>query len=147
MPQTVTTAKTETSIIVRRTFPYSPEILWAAWTEPAALKSWFHPGPDLVTPIAEVDLRVDGCYHMEIHSAHVYGEYKVIEPPRKLVFTWYWADFEHMTSLITVEFEPKGTAETEVILTHERFANTEERDSHEGGWYGCFEELNTYLKA
>jgi uncharacterized protein YndB with AHSA1/START domain len=141
-----TEVKTETSVTIRRTFPYSQDKLWLAWTEPAALKRWFHPGPDLVTPTAEVDLRVNGTYHLEIQNAHVHGEYREIERPNKLVFTWYWRDYEHMTTLITVEFVPLGTAETELILTHERFQNTEERDNHEGGWYACFAELERYLE-
>lgn len=145
MTETVTTSKTDTSVVIRRTFPYSQDKLWAAWTEPAALKSWFHPGPDLVTPVAEVDLRENGRYHMEIFGSHVHGEYKEVKPHDKLVFTWYWQDYEHMTTLVTVEFLAQGTAETEVVLTHERFANIEERDSHEGGWYGCLEQLVSYL--
>jgi uncharacterized protein YndB with AHSA1/START domain len=142
-----TAAKTDTSVTIRRTFPYSQEQLWSAWTEPAALKQWFHPGPDLTTPIAEVDLRVNGRYHLKIHNAHVHGEYREVERPNKLVFTWYWRDYEHLTTLVTVEFVAKGTAETEIILTHERFQNIEERDIHEGGWYGCFAELARYFEA
>jgi uncharacterized protein YndB with AHSA1/START domain len=144
--KTETTAKTESSVVVRRTFPYSQDKLWAAWTQPEALKSWFHPGPELETPIAEVDLQVNGRYHMEVHNSHIHGVYKAVEPPHKLVFTWYWQDHEDMTTLVTVEFLAQGTAETEVVLTHERFANTEERDNHEGGWYGCLEELSSYLE-
>lgn len=146
MTQTETTNKTETSVTIRRAFPYSQDKLWAAWTQPAALKSWFHPGPELETPIAEVELQVDGRYHMEIHNSHIHGQYKEIDPPNKLVFTWYWQDYEHMTTLVTVEFLPLGTAETEIVLTHENFANIEERDNHEGGWYGCYAELVRYLK-
>lgn len=142
-----TTTKTETSVTIRRTFPYSQDKLWAAWTEPEAMKKWFHPGPDLVTPEAEVDLRVNGSYHMLIHNAHVHGEYREIVPMSKLVFTWYWRDYEHLTTLVTVEFVPLGTAETELILTHERFQDTDERDNHEGGWYGCFDELERYLEG
>jgi uncharacterized protein YndB with AHSA1/START domain len=142
---TQTATKTETSVTIRRTFPYSQDKLWAAWTEPEALKKWFHPGRDLVTPEAEVDLRVNGSYHMLIHQAHIHGEYREIEPMSKLVFTWYWRDHEHLTTLVTVEFVAVDTAETELILTHERFQNTDERDNHESGWYGCLDQLESYL--
>ena len=142
-----TAVKTDTSVIIRRTLPYTQEQLWYAWTEPAALKQWFHPGPDLKTPIAEVDLRVNGSYHLQIHDSHVYGEYQEVDPPNKLVFTWYWQDHEELTTLITVEFVPVDSAETEIILTHERFQSAEERDNHEWGWYGCIAELERYLEA
>ena len=143
----LTATKNETSVTVRRIFPYSQDKLWAAWTEPEALKKWFHPGPDLMTPEAEVDLRVNGRYHFLIHTSHVQGEYQEVDPPNKLVFTWYWRDFEHLTTLVTVEFVPIGSAETEVVLTHERFQNSEERDSHTEGWYGCFVELERFLEG
>jgi uncharacterized protein YndB with AHSA1/START domain len=143
----LTATKTETSVVIRRNFPFSQDKLWAAWTEPEAMKKWFHPGADLLTPEAEVDLRVTGDYHLQIHKSHVHGEYQEIDPPHKLVFTWYWRDFEHLTTLVTVEFVALGTAETEVILTHERFENTEERDNHEWGWYGCLDQLERYLEG
>jgi uncharacterized protein YndB with AHSA1/START domain len=146
MAQTPTITRDEKSVVIRRTFPYSQDKLWAAWTEPEALKSWFHPGPDLETPIAEVDLRVDGEYHLEVHNSHVHGRYQEVDPPSKLVFTWYWRDYEHQTSLVTIEFLALGTAETEVVLTHNSFVDNESRDNHIMGWAGCLVELERYLE-
>jgi len=41
---------------------------------------------------------------------------------------------------VTVEFQEKGQ-DTEVILTHELFANAESRDKHHEGWSGCLTRL------
>jgi len=46
-------------------------------------------------------------------------------------------------TLVTVEFRDQR-GETEVILTHERFRNAEERDRHQQGWSGCLERLETF---
>lgn len=46
--------------------------------------------------------------------------------------------------MVTIEFRPSGQG-TELILTHERFADTEARDKHQHGWKGCLERLGRYV--
>jgi uncharacterized protein YndB with AHSA1/START domain len=45
---------------------------------------------------------------------------------------------------VTVAFEAKGN-ETELTLTHERFASAEQRDRHSEGWTGCLARLEEAL--
>jgi uncharacterized protein YndB with AHSA1/START domain len=59
-----------------------------------------------------------------------------------LVFTWRWqAEEPTAEMLITLIFREVNDAETELTLLHERFPNEEERDSHQIGWEGTFEQL------
>ena len=80
--------------------------------------------------------------------------FRNIEPPQKLVFTWDWERFsasgekvdEMHDTLVTVEFQPRGSV-TEVILTHEGFRTVEQREKHNNGWKGCFDQLEKELAA
>ena len=49
-------------------------------------------------------------------------------------------------TLVTVTFRDVG-GKTEMTLLHERFANTEARDSHSHGWTGSFDKLAELLGA
>lgn len=47
------------------------------------------------------------------------GTYRVLDPPRKLVYTWLWeTDLEAAETLVTVEFHDRGGS-TEIVLTRE----------------------------
>jgi len=63
------------------------------------------------------------------------GEYREIQRPTRLVFTWEWEDQEMRVgeTLVTLEFNEKG-GRTEVVLTHERFVDPARVARHEQGW-------------
>ena len=134
---------------VRRTIAAPRQRVFEAWTTPAELKRWAGPGP-FVTPLAEVDLRVGGHYRIHMRepngSEHrVFGVYREVDPPRRLVYTWSWEnDPEIVESVVTVEFHERGNA-TEVVLRHEGFPTKESRDRHETGWGGCLKKLATVV--
>jgi len=76
---------------------------------------------------------------------YVWGTYRLVKPPEKLVFTWHWQkDYNAPDSLVTIEFRDLGGS-TEVCLTHENFQNLEERDKHNQGWNACLEQLVRFL--
>jgi uncharacterized protein YndB with AHSA1/START domain len=52
------------------------------------------------------------------------------------VFTWDWEDPGRRVgeTLVTVEFKPAGERLTEVVVTHERFADVARMGRHEQGW-------------
>jgi uncharacterized protein YndB with AHSA1/START domain len=89
---------------------------------------------------ASIDLRVGGRYRLGMTSpegkTHVaVGEYVEVERPTRLAFTWDWEEPASRVgeTLVTVEFKPAGD-KTEVVLTHERFAEADRMASHERGW-------------
>lgn len=137
---------TPVTLRLSRILPGTREKVFRAWTTAADLKRWFAPG-DMTTPLAEVDLKVGGRYRIQMQapdgSVHqATGVYRVVDPPQRLVYTWVWdAGPDQRETLVTVEFLERGPARTEVVLTHERFANTEARDRHEKGWTGCLDKF------
>jgi len=147
--------KTETidNVILelRRTFPVSRERLFAAWTEPCAIRQWF--GPDGVRILdAKMDVRPGGKYVISATGSTdeiwtVVGEYREIASPSRLAFTWRWdddSDWEGVNSVVTVEFneQPGGS---ELHLIHRGFPSTEHRGRHEHGWSGSLVKLARYL--
>ena len=135
---------------VRRVFRASPERLFAAWTTPEELTRWHAPGA-LTVALAEVDLRPGGRYRIEMAepaggTVHkVSGIYRVVDPPKKLVYTWQW-DGDPMVTQVTLEFLPAATG-TELVLTHDGFPTTDARGHHEQGWTAIMESLAEHFSA
>ncbi len=134
---------------LERTFAASPDEVFDAWTSPEVLKRWWGARPTWTTPTCEVDLRVGGHYalHMldddgELHI--VGGEYREIERPRRLVYTWCWerggGPPPGHVSLVSVEFFANGERTT-VVLEHSGLSSEESRENHGWGWNGAFEKL------
>lgn len=136
---------TAPALRITRTYAAPPEKVYAAWTDPQALKCWFAPSDAFQTPEVEADVRVGGRYRIVMRASdgewhRVGGIYREVAPPRKLVFTWAWESTPERESLVTVEFIARGN-ETELVLLHERFADAAVRDRHEQGWQGCLGRL------
>ena len=134
-----------------RTFAASRETVFRAWTDPEAIKRWSASG-DLTVAVAEVDLRVGGRYHIHMQAPggaihKVTGVYQLVDPPRRIAYTWCWETWpEAGETLVTVEFHDRG-AQTELVLTHERFPSMEVRSSHELGWTSALDKFATVVPA
>lgn len=130
------------SLRVAQTIRATPERLFRAWTEPDELMQWWRmEGDGWASAGASVDLKVGGKYRLAMTSpdgkAHVaVGEYREVDPPTRLAFTWDWDDPASRVgeTLVTIDFNDVGDNMTEVVLTHERFANAEQASGHEQGW-------------
>jgi uncharacterized protein YndB with AHSA1/START domain len=139
-----------TAIRITRLIPAPRETVFKAWTDPAELKRWWGP-PGFTTPAAEVDLRVGGAYRFAMKPPdgdvlYVYGVYREVQPPSKLVFTWAWDEdgVPGHESLVTVEFIDRTNA-TEVVFTHDRLKDADSRDAHAEGWAGTFDKLEKFF--
>jgi uncharacterized protein YndB with AHSA1/START domain len=138
-------------LIVRRTIRATAGRLFEAWTRPDQLRAWWGPRP-VTCSGAEVDLRVGGRFRIDNAlpdggTVSIEGEFRVIEPPHRLVYTWRMgAGPDAESSLVTVRFEPRGDA-TEVVVVHEQLASEAVRESHEKGWEGCLDGLDRELPA
>jgi uncharacterized protein YndB with AHSA1/START domain len=136
-----------TSLHIRRVFNASRERLFQAWTDPNKMTEWFcHAKPELIGQLVVMDVRPGGRYGFDISDADgrvfkVRGEYLEIKAPEKLVFTWFWeTEPEYGDTVVTLEFVDLGE-KSELIMTHERFANSDARDKHNSGWAFCLDSL------
>ena len=142
----------ELSLISRRTIAAPPETLFAAWTEPRHLVRWWGP-KDVECTAAEVDLQVGGRYRLANRFPDgtviwIAGSFELIEPPRRLVYTWAHEPFadETLHTRVTVRFDPKPEG-TEIIIIHQRFTDEAVRDAHSAGWTGCLDGLCRHFSS
>jgi uncharacterized protein YndB with AHSA1/START domain len=134
-----------TRVQVRRRMPAPRDIVYAAWTNPEGLRHWMCPG-DVVSAEATLDLRVGGAFRIVMKSktaeyVHT-GTYQIVDPPAKLAFTWTASDDSQ--TLVTVEFLEHGK-ESEIVITHERFTQSDVAKRYEGGWGTIADKLAAYL--
>ena len=133
-----------TSLTLSRIIPAQRDDVFAAWTDPELLTQWW--GPDPVTcPEAEVDLRPGGEYRLANLQADgsivwISGRFEHVRPPEELVYTWKATSLPGEATLVRVRFLPHPDG-TEILLTHERFAEEAIRDMHLSGWNGCLDKL------
>ena len=134
------------ALVVRRTIAASAEDLFDAWLDPEALAIWMRPGAGIRNTEAKVDARVGGRFEINMHAESGViphgGEYRVIDRPRRLVFTWLSPHTGEGGSLVTVDFLPRGQ-HTEVIVTHEQLPEAK-REAHNGGWTRALEKLDAF---
>src|SRR5262249_37639571 len=114
------------------------------------LRRWLHAGPDWVTPTAEVDLRVGGRIRVVMRDPSggsargATGEYVVVEPPRRLVFTWVWDDDPDNPQLIELEFSERE-GRTSVLMMNSAIPTEAQLEGQERGWNSCYDNLERTL--
>jgi len=143
MAQPTTTAL---ALTVERTIAAPPEKVFEAFTQAQKLSRWFAPSDEFTVTVHALELRPGGRYRIEmknsdgsIHTAT--GTYEEITPPKRLVFSWSWAEMpERNLGRVTVSLEPKGTG-TRVVLVHEQLPDADARQKHGQGWNGCLDRL------
>lgn len=141
--------QSDQTLRMERTFSESPEEVFDAWTTPEVLERWWAAGDDWQGLPAEVDLRPGGRLRLRMRNPEGQefaggGEYREVDRPRRLVYTWTWEDMPdspNADSLVTVEFHGEDGGATRVVLTHEGLASEESRANHESGWTACFDNL------
>lgn len=142
------TMLSETSLRIERSFDASPEEVFDAWTNPEVLRRWWAPHSQGSTPVAEVDLRVGGRYRLTMEAPDgtrhtVVGEYREVERPHRLVYSWQWeldsGEPGHI-STVTVAFHARDER-TQVVLEHSELPDADSRDRHAQGWSACLAVL------
>jgi uncharacterized protein YndB with AHSA1/START domain len=134
---------------IERTFDASAEEVFDAWTSEEVMRRWFHAGPHVETPTAEVDLRVGGRVRVVMRQADgtdfwAEGEYTVIERPQRLAFTWTFEDDPSNEQLIELEFSEEDGITT-VLFVNSNISTDERRDAQQDGWQQCFDQIDRVL--
>ena len=148
----MTTKGTESlSLEIKRLIKAPRDRVYAAWTDPAQLKQWF--GPENVqTRQLVADTRVGGKFVWDLINSDgekmtMRGEYRELQPGKRIVFSWQWQDdedWENHISIVTVELAD-AEGGTELRLTHEQLPNEESRDGHTRGWNSALDKLEKFF--
>lgn len=134
---------------IERTFDAPADRVFEAWTSAEVLRRWWHAEHEWETPIAEVDPRVGGEIRLVMSNpadGRDYGgrgAYTLIEPPRRLAFTWAWDSDPSAGQLVELEFVDHGDRTT-VVMTHTGLPKGE-TDEYREGWQNSFDNLDAAL--
>ena len=139
------------SLQIKRFIKAPRDRVYAAWADPEKLKKWF--GPENVqTRDLIADVRVGGqfrwdCTDPEGKEVTISGEYRELQPGKKIVFTWKHEaneDWKNHSSLVTVELFDREEG-TEVHLIHENLPTEASRDDHKQGWNSVLDKVEKFL--
>ncbi len=129
-----------------------PEVVFRALTNPAEITEWWRISGEYETREAEMDVRVGGRYRFAGSSTRlkrfvVSGEYRIVDPPRRLSYTWTpdW-DQGARDSIVDIRLEADGDT-TCVTVTHTAFSTMSARDGHHQGWPSVLIALRAHAET
>lgn len=136
------------TVTIRRRYDASPEAVFRAFSEAALLTRWFSPSADIALEVFEHHPRPGGCYRFvyrfpDGERRTVRGEFREVQAPGRLVFTWTWEPPDPhagIVTLVTVELAADG-AGTALLITHEMLPDHDTRDRHADGWRATLDRL------
>lgn len=137
---------------IERTFEAPIDKVFEAWTSEEVLRRWLHVGPDWETPTVEVDLRVGGPIRIVMRDPEdgseygAAGEYVVVEPPHRLVFTWVWDHDAAHPQLIELRFSERE-GRTSVVMTNSAIPTGDDVRDQDRGWRRCYDNLERALRT
>lgn len=161
------TNKTPTKdLVVNRVFDANVKLVWALWTDPEKVKTWWGP-KDYTSPVCQIDLREGGKYLFCMRAPKEQGGqdfynggvFKKIVPYEHLEFTQGFAD-EHGNIipaiqmgmadmpdeiLTVVNFKDLGNNKTEVTVTQYDQPVNQMFEYAVMGWNQSFDKMATSL--
>jgi uncharacterized protein YndB with AHSA1/START domain len=159
MSTTATMENKNIKLQLTRVFDAPRELVFKAWTDAKQFQQWFGAAAcdGATLQSVKVDARIGGKYRLQVRRPDgefftTVGIYREVKPPERLVFTWAFekdgsgdefGEVEPPEMLVTIEFRARGK-QTELTLTHEKFATVESRDRHNEGWSRCLDSLGKF---
>jgi uncharacterized protein YndB with AHSA1/START domain len=137
---------------MQRVFPAAPSVVFRAFSDPDELAKWWGPN-GFSTPSLDFDLQVGASYRIEMQppegeAFYLTGEFREVDPPVRLAFTFVWEDPDpdDVETLVGLSFQDLGES-TEVSFTQGPFKTEGRRALHRDGWTDSFDKLERLLSA
>jgi uncharacterized protein YndB with AHSA1/START domain len=135
---------------MKRVLPAAPALVFHVFTDPNELATWW--GPEgFSTPSLEFDPRVGVSYRIEMQppegdAFYLTGEFRVVDPPARLAYTFRWEDPDpdDVETVVDLSFRDLGES-TEVVFTQGPFKTEARRALHRDGWTDGFNKLEALL--
>ena len=131
---------------LEKTLAAPPECVFAACVEADKLAEWWGPAGFTATGI-QLDVREGGRYRItmqppEGEAFHLRGEFREIEVPHRLVYTFVWEepDPDDQETVVTLAFERSGE-QTRLVLDQGLFKTEARQELHRAGWTETLERL------
>lgn len=124
------------NICVTKTIADSPAQVFAAMSQPAALKKWF--GDQVKASVKDQGTFEDAAGNR--------GEYLRIRPDKDLRFTWQ-NTHSAAPSQVDIALAAKGADKTAITLNHTRIQTRDEADGLRKAWGAAFDRLKSQLEG
>ena len=135
-----------------RVLPAPPSVVFGVVSGASELAKWWGP-KGFTTPDLDFDPRVGESFRIEMQPPegdrfHLTGEFREVDPPARLAFTFMWEppDPEDVETLVVLAFRDLGDS-TEVSFTQGPFKTEERLALHRDGWSDSFDKLERLLAA
>ncbi|HEY2703228.1 MAG TPA: SRPBCC domain-containing protein [Candidatus Dormibacteraeota bacterium] len=141
------TTSADRELLLTRVLDAPRALVFRAWTDPEHLVRWWGP-KGFTTPSCTMDVRPGGAWRICMRGPDgvdhwVWGVYREVVEPERLVTTWAWEEPDGSSgreTVLTVTFEEQGTR-TALTLHHARFGDAVECENHRNGWSQILDRL------
>jgi uncharacterized protein YndB with AHSA1/START domain len=137
---------------LEKDLPSPPERIFGAFIDADQFRQWWGP-VGFTVPGLQLDVVEGAKYRITMQppegaAFHLGGTFRVVEPPRRLAFTFVWEepDPDDQETLVTVTFDPSGTG-THLVLDQEPFKTESRWQLHRDGWTQTLERLEHFLSS
>lgn len=121
--------------------PFPASDVYAAWVSSETV---IPPATDM-----DIDPKVGGHYRLIIDmpdfKSRCDGVFSVVDPGKRVVYSWQWQGDEEVTE-IDVRFDETDGG-TRITIAHSGFTSDKSRDNHDHGWDSYLTGLEAHLAA
>lgn len=130
-------------------FAGPPALVWAVWTRPELIRSWFGSSHGFRAHDIKVDLRPGGTWSLRnvrgAETEHVGGSYHEVEEHRRLVYSYHFEGTDFF-SVISVDLTAEGDG-TRLQFLQTGFPDAQARVEHAKGWPHAIRVMGEALLA
>jgi uncharacterized protein YndB with AHSA1/START domain len=134
----------------KRVLPAAPPAVFRLFTDPDELAKWWGPAGFSV-PSIDFNPAAGFSYRIEMQppegdAFHLTGEFREVDPPTRLSFTFVWEppNPDDVETLVELSFRKNGDS-TEVDFRQGMFKTEERRELHRDGWGDSFDKLKVLI--
>ncbi len=137
---------------MKRVLPAAPSVVFRCFSDANELAKWWGP-KGFTTPTVDFDPRVGERYRIEMQPPegdpfHLMGEFRELDPPSRLTFTFMWEppDPDDVETEVALSFHDVDGS-TELALTQGPFKTEARRALHDDGWTDSLDRLEQLISA
>ena len=134
----------------KRVLPAASPEVFRLFADPDELARWWGPAGFSV-PSLDFNPAVGSSYRIEMQppegdAFYLTGEFREVDPPTRLSFTFVWEppDPDDVETLVELSFREADDA-TEVDFRQGTFKTEERRELHRSGWGDSFEKVEAIV--
>ena len=136
----------------QRALPAAPPHVFEAFRDPRRLARWWGPA-GFTIPSVRFEPSAGESYRIEMQPPEgeaffLAGEFRAVEPPHRLAFTFRWEepDPDDVENLVELAFRDLHGS-TEVALVQHPFRTEARLALHRDGWGDSFDKLEALLRS